>query len=462
MTLPLDLLLIVILCAALMAGYPVALTLSGVSLLVAALGWMLGSFDPALLNALPSRLFGIMTNSTLLSIPLFVFMGLVLEKSKLAEDMLSAASQLFAGLRGGLQISVTLVGAILAASTGIVGASVVTLGLLALPGLLRNGVGARQASGTVAAAGTLGQIIPPSIVLIVLGDQMSNAWQKMQLDAGEFAPQTITVADLFAGALLPGLLIVGLFVAYQVAVSPRPSTIGLRKSVPSDHQLDAGPLFRAFIPPVLLILMVLGSILAGLATTSEAAGIGAVGALVLARKRLSRATLEAVLQSSIQLISMIFLIIIGASIFSLIFRGLGGEQSIAHLLSNLPGGTWGALAAVMLVIFLLGFFLDFLEITLVVIPLTAPVLLAMPMPDGSPMNPVWLGVLIAINLQTSFLTPPFGLSLFYLRSVTHQMVETEELYRGVVPFILLQILALICVMAIPGIATILPGFLYPD
>ena len=452
----LDIILLAALIAALMSGYPVALTLGGISILFAVLGHLVGLFDMALLYALPSRLFGIMTNSVLLSIPLFVFMGLVLERSRLAEDMLDACAQIFAGLRGGLSISVVVVGAIMAASTGIVGASVVTLGLLALPGLLRNGVPPFLAGGTVAAAGTLGQIIPPSIVLIVLGDQMSNAWQKMQLDAGEFAPETVSVADLFAGALLPGVLIVLLFSIYLMVRSP---THG-REGVKSDQAVSPLALMRAFLPPVVLIFAVLGSILFGFATPSEAAGIGAVGAVILARKRLARPAIDKLLADSVHLISMIFLIIIGASIFSLVFRGLGGEETITRLLSDMPGGTYGALIIVMLVIFGLGFFLDFLEISLVVVPIVAPILLAMPLADGSAMSPVWLGVLIAINLQSSFLTPPFGLSLFYLRSVADQSLTTAALYRGVVPFIALQLLALAFVMAWPPLATILPQWLY--
>ena len=463
----LDILFLIALIAALMAGYPVALTLGGMSILFACVGYCLGAFDLVLLLALPSRLFGVMTNAVLLSVPLFVFMGLVLERSNLAQDMLDAAARLFANLRGGLSISVMIVGAVMAASTGIVGASVVTLGLLALPGLLRNGISPQLAGSTVAAAGTLGQIIPPSIVLIVLGDQMSNAWQKMQLDAGEFAPETVSVADLFAGALLPGLLIVALFVAYLLWRSPASvasaSQNGPASTTPpaeANGEMNRRSLAAAFLPPVLLIIAVLGSILAGLATPSEAAGIGAVGALLLARRRLDRAALNLLLQDSVHLISMIFLIVIGASVFSLVFRGLGGEETITALLSQLPGGTYGALITVMLVIFALGFFLDFLEISLVVVPLVAPALLAMPLADGSAMSPIWLGVLIAINLQTSFLTPPFGLSLFYLRSVAPPEVTTIALYRGVIPFIFTQVIALAAVMAWPMLATILPRFLY--
>ncbi len=459
MTAHLDLVLLLVLLLALMAGYPVGLTLGGISVLFAGMGWMLGTFDFALFFALPSRLFGIMSNSVLLSVPMFVFMGLILERSRLAENMLDAAAHLFSRFRGGLTISVTLVGALLAASTGIVGASVVTLGLLALPSLIRNGVSPPLAGGTVAAAGTLGQIIPPSIVLIVLADQMSNAWQQMQVRSGEFSPNTISIAELFAGAVVPGLLIVAFFVFYQMAVAGKPEEEVGRVSQPTKSLSE---LMIAFLPPLLLIVAVLGSILAGVATASEAASVGAVGALLLSRNRLGEGRFKAVLQESTHLISMIFLIIIGASIFSLVFRGLGGEETVSHLLNQLPGGTYGALIVVMLIIFALGFFLDFLEITFVVVPLVAPVLLAMPMADGSAMNPVWLAVLIALNLQTSFLTPPFGLSLFYLRSVAGDLVSTLQLYRGVLPFISLQLCALVVVLLWPDIATILPQWLYGD
>ncbi|MGI9365579.1 MAG: TRAP transporter large permease [Rhizobiaceae bacterium] len=454
----LDIMLLIVIMMVLMAGYPVALTLGGASVVMAGLGWLTGEFDLALLHALPSRLFGIMTNPVLVAIPLFVFMGLVLERSRVAEGMLNASARLFVNKRGGLAISVTLVGAIMAASTGIVGASVVTLALLALPGMIRNGVSPELAGGTVAATGTLGQIIPPSIVLIILGDQMSNAWQKVQLDAGEFAPETVSIADLFAGALLPGLLIVLFFCLYQFARGSKPTCdVDLLQ-----NDETVGNLLWAFAPPLVLVLAVLGSILIGLATPSEAAGIGAVGSLWLARGKLSIAQLKQVLEDSVHLIAMIFLIIIGASVFSLVFRGFGGEETITVLLADLPGGTYGALFIVMLVIFGLGFFLDFLEISLVVIPLVAPVLLAMPMADGTPMNPVWLGVLFAVVLQTSFLTPPFGLSLFYLRSAAGELVSTSALYRGVIPFIFLQVLALICVVVVPGFATIIPHWLYGE
>ncbi len=449
-----DLIFLCTIVVALLAGYPVALTLGGVSILFGLAAAALGLFDLTLFNALPSRIFGIMSNSVLIAIPLFVFMGLVLERSRIAADMLRAASQLFGSSRSGMTVSVTFVGMLMAASTGIVGASVVTLGLLALPPLLRSGVSPALAGGSIAAAGTLGQIIPPSIVLIVLGDQMSNAWQKMQMDAGNFSADAVSVADLFAGALIPGLMLFALYVIYQIVVTRNKGT------APQDNEADASiSVFHALLPPLLLILAVLGSILAGVATPSEAASVGAVGALLLAAGKLDRTSFKSVLAESVNLISMIFMIIIGASIFALVFRGLGGEDTVNRLLSDLPGGTYGALLIAMLVIFLLGFVLEFLEITFAVVPLIAPVLLAMPMPDGSPMSPVWLGVLIALNLQTSFLTPPFGLSLFYLRSVAPDSLSTMTLYRGIVPFVILQLVAVFLVALFPALATFLPDFL---
>ena len=452
----LDVLLLATVFSALLFGYPVALTLAGVSIAFALIGSTLGVFDLALFFAIPSRIFGIVTNQVLLAIPLFVFMGLVLEKSGLAERMLQAAAALFSNSRNGLVISVTIVGTLMAASTGIVGASVVTLGVLALPGLLRAGMPAPLAGGTIAAAGTLGQIIPPSIVLIVLGDQMSNAWQEAQTRAGEFAPDTISVSDLFAGALLPGLLLVILFVGYQLFATRGGEGQADPVQVKASVTLSKWQVVSAFLPPVALIVMVLGSILAGLATPSEAASIGAVGSLFLARKNLNKELLATILQNSVHLTSMIFFVVIGASIFALVLRGLGGEETITGWLTHLPGGTYGALFVVMLVIFLLGFFLDFLEICFIVVPLVAPVLLGMPMADGSLMSPIWLGVLIALNLQTSFLTPPFGLSLFYLRSVGVPQLTTLALYRGIVPFVLLQLLALVLVVLFPKLATFLP------
>ncbi len=451
----LDVWFLLIVFIGLLSGYPVGVALGGVSILFAGTAYFLGAFDGALFLSLPSRVFGVMSNPVLVAIPLFVFMGLVLDRSRIAADMLQVVANLFRGNSAGLTISVTVVGLMLAASTGIVGASVVMLGVVALPTMLRNGVAPQLASGTVAAAGTLGQIIPPSIVLIVLGDQMSNAWQKAQLDGGNFAPDTVSVADLFAGALLPGLLLVGFYIAYQLTVS--------RTQTPDQkagHDPTAPPLWRVLISPLLLIVAVLGSMLSGLATATEAASVGAVGALLLAWGRLDSKVFKDVVFESGHLTAMIFLIVIGASMFSLVFRGLGGEETIVGFLSVLPGGTLGALFFVMAVIFVLGFFLEFLEISFVVVPLVAPILLAMPMADGTLMSPVWLGVLIALNLQTSFLTPPFGVSLFYLRSVAPKDITTVMIYRGIVPFVALQLFVLSIVVVFPTLATFLPTLLF--
>jgi len=450
-----DLIFLFLAILALFAGYPVALTLGGTSILFALVCSTVGLFDLALFNALPLRIFGLMSNAVLVAIPLFVFMGLVLERSRIAADMLDAAALVFGRSGAGLTVSVTVVGMLLAASTGIVGASVVTLGLLAFPPLLRAGVPATTAGGTIAAAGTMGQIIPPSIVLIVLSDQVSNAWQKAQTEAGNFAPQTVSVADLFAAAIVPGLILFGLYIAWQL-FSLRGHPIQTEESE-AQRRINIVP---ALFPPLALILAVLGSIFGGFATPSEAASVGAVGALILAARRLTIRMLTDILRQSVLLIATIFLIIIGASIFALVFRGLGGDETVTRLLSDLPGGTYGALLVVMVASFLLGFVLEFLEITFIVVPLVAPVLLAMPMVNGDPMSPVWLAILIALNLQTSFLSPPFGLSLFYLRTVAPTQVTTKSLYLGIIPFVLLQLITLAVVIAFPALATFLPSWVF--
>ena len=448
-------LLFICLCLALMAGFPVAFTLGGVSLLFAAVGALTGTFEPSFFGALPSRIFGTMNNQTLLAVPLFVFMGVMLEKSRIAEDLLDAMSRLFGGLRGGLAISVCLVGALLAASTGIVGATVVTLGLLALPTMLRRGYDPALATGILAATGTLGQIIPPSIVLVLLGDVLSSAYQQAQLRMGVFSPKTVTVGDLFIGALLPGLLLVSLYLLYLIGMAIfKPKAL---PALPADErgQVSAGQLLTSLVPPLLLIMSVLGSILAGIATPTEAAAVGALGAGILAafKRQLNRHRLREVAYATTEISAMVFLILIGASIFSLVFRGFGGEDLIHEVFAQLPGGAFTATLLVMLVIFLLGFILDFIEITFVVVPIVGPVLLAMGI------DPIWLGVMIALNLQTSFLTPPFGFSLFYLRSVTPPSVPTSAIYRGVLPFIAIQI-AMLAIAAIwPGLITWLPGVL---
>ncbi len=441
----------------LLAGYPVALTLSGTALGFALLGTSTGSFDNAFLQALPNRLFGIMTNETLMAVPLFVFMGVMLERSRVAENLLDTMTALFGTLRGGLGISVMLVGMLLAASTGIVGATVVTMGLLSLPVMLKRGYDPAIASGTICASGTLGQIIPPSIVLVLLGDVLSSAYQQAQLDMGNFAPETVSVGDLFVGALLPGLLLVAIYIAYLISVAiMKPALM----PVATDIQVNSDGLWlrviKVLLPPLALIVAVLGSIIMGIATPTEAASVGAMGAMLLAmaQKQLSLARLKDVMRTTTQVTSMVFLILIGASVFSLVFRGFGGDDAVREILTNLPGGVFGAMVVVMLLMFLLGFVLDFIEITFVVVPIVGPVLL------GMGMDPVWLGIMIAINLQTSFLTPPFGFALFYLRGVAPAQVSTMHIYKGVMPFIVIQLLALAAIAYWPGLATWLPGIVY--
>jgi len=444
---------------ALMAGYPVALTLAGVSLAFAGAGALVGAFDATDLLFLPGRLYGVIDNGTLIAVPLFVLMGVTLEKTRIAETLLDSMSILFARIHGGLGIAVTLVGMLLAASTGIVGATVVTMGLMSLPSMLKHGYDPRIATGTICATGTLGQIIPPSIALVLLGDVMSNAYQQAQLAQGVFSPKTVSVGDLFAGAIGPGLLLVLMYLVYIVAVAviapkrmPNVSPAALR----GGREVDvAAALLRGLIPPLVLIMAVLGSILGGFATPTEAAAVGAFGALVLgfSYRSLDVDTLGEIGRSTVTTTAMVFFILIGASIFSLVFRGYGGDDAIASVFDAMPGGVVGATLIVMLVIFLLGFILDFIEIIYVVVPIVGPVLLAMGL------DPVWLGIMIAVNLQTSFLTPPFGFALFYLRGVAPSQIPTSAIYRGVVPFICLQLLLLIVLVFWPGLATWLPSTL---
>ena len=448
--------LFITICLTLVMGYPVAFVLGGVSLLFAVIGVFSGVFDPVFLQALPNRLFGIMNNQTLLAVPLFVFMGVMLEKSRVAEDLLESMSRLFGTLRGGLAISVCVVGALLAASTGVVGATVVTLGLLALPTMLRRGYDPAVATGTLAATGTLGQIIPPSIILVLLGDVLSSAYQQAQIRMGVFTPKTVSVGDLFIGALIPGMMLVGMYIAYLIFVA-----VTQPKKLPALPQEELGPiewgrLFKALIPPLVLMGSVLGSILAGVATPTEAASLGAIGALVLAllKGQFTVVRLREVSFGTAEISAMVFMILIGASLFSLVFRGFGGDVMIENVFAQLPGGVLGAFFLVMLVIFLLGFILDFIEIIFVVVPIVGPVLLSMGL------DPVWLGVMIALNLQTSFLTPPFGFSLFYLRSVTPASVPTTTIYRGVLPFIGIQLTMLVIAYIWPGIITWLPEQIY--
>ena len=452
----LPLLLFAAVFVALLAGYAVAPTLAGVALLFAFAGAAFGVFDLSDLGFVPSRLYGIVTNQTLIAVPLFVLMGVTLERTRIAATLLESLSMLMGRLSGGLGMAVTVVGMLLAASTGIVGATVVTMGLLALPTMLRHGYDARLATGTICATGTLGQIIPPSIALVLLGDVLSSAYSEAQLSQGVFSPKTVSVGDLFAGSLLPGLVLVGLYLAYIATVALlKPERAPGRSGSRPDHGA-VGQLLKGLAPPMLLIVAVLGSILAGYATPTEAAGVGALGAvlLALAYRSLSFPVVEDICRSTLKTTAMVFFILIGASVFSLVFRGYGGDDLVQGLFEDMPGGVWGATAIVMVVIFVLGFILDFVEITYVVVPIVAPVLLAMGL------DPVWLGVLIAVNLQTSFLTPPFGFALFYLRGVAPPDVATLDIYRGVVPFVALQIVLMAVLVLAPQLATWLPSVLY--
>ena len=440
----------------LLFGYPVAFSLAGTALLFAGFGQMTGAFDPVFLEAIPNRLYGILTNETLIAVPLFVFMGVMLERSRIAENLLETMSQLFSRVRGGLGISVLLVGMLLAASTGIVGATVVTMGLISLPTMLKSGYDKRLASGLICATGTLGQIIPPSIVLVLLGDVLSSAYQQAQLDQGIFSPKTVSVGDLFAGALIPGLILVFLYMAYLMFVAFRHPDRMPMPEITSANKISTIAALSALAPPLLLVFAVLGSILGGFATPTEAASVGAFGAILiaLAQRQLSYKVMQAVVASTARITSMVFMILIGASIFSLVFRGYGGDELVEQLLKNLPGGAFGAMLGVMLIMFLLGFVLDFIEITFVVVPIVGPVLL------GMGLDPVWLGIMIAINLQTSFLTPPFGFALFYLRGVAPDIITTGAIYRGVMPFIAIQLLMLLMLSLWPALATWLPSKLF--
>jgi tripartite ATP-independent transporter DctM subunit len=446
-------------CALLLVGYPVAFTLAGVSLGFAGLGAAFGIMNLALLGALPARIFGIMTNDVLLAIPMFIFMGVMLERSRIAEELLETMGRLFGRLPGGLGISVIVVGVLLAAAKGVVGATTVTMGLIVLPTMLRHGYDKALAAGTVAATATLAQIFPPATVLVLLGDQLSNSYQAAQLAKGNFAPQTVTVADLFAGAIAPALVLVLLYLLYVIAVAvvrPKKSpAIAADPAAPRGVALGVR-LVSALVAPFALILAVLGSILAGIATPTEAASVGAVGAILLAMPKAgAKGLLLPVMIRTTQITSMIFVILVGATVFSLVFRGLGGDILVSRTLSNLPGGVAGAVLAVMAAVFLLGFVMDAFEIIFVVVPIVAPVLLQMPGVD-----PVWLGIMLAVNLQTSYMHPPLGPTLFYLRGVAPPEVTTRDIYLGIIPFVLIQLAMLIALWFAPGLATALPHRLY--
>ncbi len=450
------LLMFVVVCLVLMAGYPVAFSLAGTALLFALIGNATGHFDIAFLHALPNRLYGTIDNTTLIAVPLFVLMGVMLEKSKLAEDLLDSMSLLFGKFKGGLGISVVVVGMLLAASTGIVGATVVTMGLMSLPTMLKRGYSPSLATGSICATGTLGQIIPPSIALVLLGDILSSAYQQAQLSMDIFTPKTMSIGDLFVGAIIPGLLLVVMYIGYLIIISRLKPSVAPVANLEESDRLNAFRLLRSLLPPVVLIIAVLGSILSGIATPTEAAGVGALGATLLAisRGQLSIARLRDVSRSTTEVTAMVFLILIGAAVFSLVFRGFGGEELVEELFQSIPGGVVGATLVVMFVIFLLGFILDFIEITFVVVPIIGPVLLSMGL------DPVWLGIMIAINLQTSFLTPPFGFALFYLRGVAPDSVQTGDIYRGVVPFIGIQVLLMLMLALWPALATWLSSVVF--
>ncbi len=520
--------------ALLLTGFPVAFILSGTGALFAFIGAAMGVFDISLLGIFPQRIFGTMSNEVLVAVPLFVFMGVMLERSRVAEELLDNMGRLFGALPGGLAFSVCIVGALLAASTGIVGATVVTMGLLSLPTMLKRGYSVTLATGTIAASGTLGQIIPPSIVLVLLGEQLSNSYQTAQFAMGIFSPDTITANDLFAGALLPGLMLVGMYIIYQiifVIIAPHKAPPIPRDELGIDDKLAFyKSLISSLVAPLVLILAVLGSILMGLASPTEAAAVGAIGSILLAGYRiapekgrwivigglsvfamiiiadnfdlrLNRETIElenriaigvsailslfmiyaiylglirtfgqmdrknkpvlvSVMRSTMEISSMVFIILVGAALFSLSFRGFGGDELVEGLLHDMPGGTVGAMLVVMLVMFVMGFFLDFLEIVFIVVPIVAPILLQMEVAPGVLMNPVWLGVMMAINLQTSFLTPPFGFALFYLRGVAPPEVKTTDIYKGVIPFVIIQLIALTLLWFYPSISTWLPSIIY--
>ncbi len=444
-----------VICLVLLAGFPVAFSLAGTALIFAGLGVITGTFESAFLGAIPNRLYGDMTNMTLVAVPLFVFMGVLLEKSNLAQDLLSNMAEVIGGFRGSLAISVIFVGALIAASTGIVGATVIAMGLISLPIMLSRNYDSSLSAGTICATGTLGQIIPPSIALVILGDVLSAAYQQSQLSIGNFSARTVSVGDLFMGAIIPGLILVFCYAFYVIIrayLSPKMAPSQVVTIVSGRWKI----LLTSLLPPFILITSVLGSILLGIATPTEAAGVGALGAILLAvsKSSLTRANLTEAVETTTEITAMVFMILLGSSIFSLVFRGFGGDDLITGIFTELPGGAFGAVLVVMVIIFLLGFILDFIQITLVVVPIVGPALLMLGV------DPIWLGIMIAINLQTSFLTPPFGFALFYLRGVAPDTLATKDIYRGVIPFILIQLGVLIALAIFPELVTALPQAVY--
>lgn len=441
----------------LMLGFPVAFTLAGTSLIFAAIGYSLGVFNLSNLSSLAPRYMGVMLNDVLVAVPLFIFMGMMLERSGIAEQLLMTMGKLFRGMRGGLGLSVIIVGALLAASTGIVGATVVTMGLLSLPAMLRAGYDPKLASGVICASGTLGQIIPPSTVLIFMGDMLAGVNQQVQMSLGNFAPTPVSVGDLFAGAFIPGLILVVVYILYMLYTAWRRPESCPALVVTEEEQANLlKDVFVTLLPPLILIIAVLGSILGGVATPTESASVGAVGAILLAaiRGRLNYTNLRQVMVATANTTTMIFIILIGASVFSLVFRMMGGEELVADFLNALPGGKMGAIIFVMLLMFVLGFILDTFEIIFLVIPITAPILLLMGV------DPIWLGVMVAVNLQTSFLTPPFGFALFYLRGVAPDSLSTRQIYEGAIPFVGLQLGVIVLLVIFPDLVTWLPNVIY--
>jgi tripartite ATP-independent transporter DctM subunit len=440
----------------LLLGFPVAFTLAGVSLLFGVVGIWFGVFDPSNFGALASRYIGFMTNEVLVAVPLFIFMGVMLERSKIAEQLLITMGKLFGSIRGGLGMSVIIVGALLAASTGVVGATVVTMGLISLPAMLRANYDPKLASGVICASGTLGQIIPPSTVLIFMGDMLSSINAQVQMQQGNFAPTPVTVGDLFAGAFIPGILLVCCYLAWMVfkAITD-PESCPATPMNPEERKGIWKEVAVALFPPLILIFAVLGTILMGIATPTEAGSVGAVGATILAalRWRLSFRVFREAAIATATITSMIFIILFGASVFSIVFRLMGGDDLVHEFLANLPGGVVGAMIVVMLIMFVLGFILDTFEIIFIVIPITAPILLLLGV------DPIWLGVIVGVNLQTSFLTPPFGFSLFYLRGVAPNRVSTGMIYRGAIPFVGLQVFAIALLFIFPDLVTWLPSVL---
>jgi tripartite ATP-independent transporter DctM subunit len=453
----LSVLLFVSVLGTLLLGYPIAFSLAGSSVIFAAIGYFCGVFDWSFMTALPPRYIGIMRGEVLVAVPLFVFMGFILERSGIAEELLITMGQLFGKLRGGLGMSVVVVGALLAASTGVVGATVVTMGLISLPAMLRARYEPRLATGVICASATLSQIIPPSTILIFLGDLLAGVNQQAQAQMGNLSPEPVSVGDLFAGALLPGLMLVGLYllwIGYKALMQPS-SCPALELSDKERHGLPRRFVF-ALLPPLLLIIAVLGSILGGVATATESASIGALGAVILAaaNRKLSFDMIRQASHNTMMTAALVFVIVLAASTFSLVFRGLGGEHLVHQALANIPGGAFGAMFTVLLIMFLLGFFLDTLEIILITVPICGVALIL----HG--FNPLWLGVMIGMNLQTSFLTPPFGYTLFYMRGVAPASIRTQQIWSGVVPWVTLQVIGMAMVWSFPATATWLPKVIF--